>query len=226
MKFRTINQLATCDDRRPCVDRADLNSSEESFYSDASSVMDFIPSIDSPSSVFGISEISDLIRQLASGTINCISRTSLQIYTDGSRSDREYLGTKLVLINLIFLIDFSSNHRVHFLWVPSHVEIDGNEKADFLARTVAEEEPGSEDISRVPLVLFRARLYCPHLDLLGFQKGRGPSGPPSVFRLAWFFWIYGNCLAQCSATPGPRTGTGSGQGVAEHCARQSDRSRK
>ncbi|GFX10009.1 uncharacterized protein TNCV_4101481 [Trichonephila clavipes] len=31
------------------------------------------------------SEIPDLIRQLALKTINCISRTSLQIYTDGSR---------------------------------------------------------------------------------------------------------------------------------------------
>ncbi|GFS55885.1 hypothetical protein TNCV_2924641 [Trichonephila clavipes] len=44
--------------------------------------------------------------------------------------------------------------------------------------------PGSEDISRVPPVLFRARLPCPHLNLLGFQRGRGPSGPSSVFGLS------------------------------------------
>ncbi|GFW47940.1 hypothetical protein TNCV_2401271 [Trichonephila clavipes] len=33
----------------------------------------------------------------------------------------------------------SSTHLVHFRWVPSHVTIDGNEKADFLDRTAAEE---------------------------------------------------------------------------------------
>ncbi|GFX83526.1 hypothetical protein TNCV_324751 [Trichonephila clavipes] len=32
-----------------------------------------------------------------------------------------------------------SDHRVHFQWVPSHGGIDGNEKADFLSRSAAEE---------------------------------------------------------------------------------------
>ncbi|GFV19156.1 transposable element Tcb2 transposase [Trichonephila clavipes] len=46
--------------------------------------------------------------------------------------------TSLDILNLLDRI--SSNHRVHFQWVPSHVGIDGNEKADFLARPAAEEE--------------------------------------------------------------------------------------
>ncbi|GFU47815.1 hypothetical protein TNCV_4465551 [Trichonephila clavipes] len=46
--------------------------------------------------------------------------------------------TSLDILNLLHRI--SSNHRVHFQWVPSHVGIDGNKKAYFLARTTAEEE--------------------------------------------------------------------------------------
>ncbi|GFV38447.1 RNase H domain-containing protein [Trichonephila clavipes] len=124
-------------------------------------------------------------------------------------------------LDILHLLDrISSNHRIHFQWVTSPVGIYGNEKADFLAGTAAEEEvnpvgyltfselsflkeipdcllalyqrpfksslfsPGPEDISTVPLVLIRARLTCPHLDLLGFQKGRGPFGLSSVLRLS------------------------------------------
>ncbi|GFV05680.1 RNase H domain-containing protein, partial [Trichonephila clavipes] len=46
--------------------------------------------------------------------------------------------TSVDIINLLGRI--SSNYRVHFQWVPSHVGIDGNEKADFLARTAVEKE--------------------------------------------------------------------------------------
>ncbi|GFY07174.1 RNase H domain-containing protein [Trichonephila clavipes] len=46
--------------------------------------------------------------------------------------------TSLDILNLLDMIYF--NHRVHFQWIPSHVGIDINEKADFLARTAAEEE--------------------------------------------------------------------------------------
>ncbi|GFX08626.1 hypothetical protein TNCV_4171251 [Trichonephila clavipes] len=45
--------------------------------------------------------------------------------------------TSLDILNLLDRI--SSNHCVHFQWVPSHVGIHGNEKTDFLARTAAEE---------------------------------------------------------------------------------------
>ncbi|GFY12106.1 hypothetical protein TNCV_4976061 [Trichonephila clavipes] len=47
--------------------------------------------------------------------------------------------TSLDILNRTF-----SNHRVHFQGVPSHVGIDGNEKADFLPRTEAEK--GRTDI--------------------------------------------------------------------------------
>ncbi|GFW78785.1 RNase H domain-containing protein [Trichonephila clavipes] len=43
-------------------------------------------------------------------------------------------------LNILNLLDrISSNHRVHFQSVPSHVGINGKEKVDFLARTAAEE---------------------------------------------------------------------------------------
>ncbi|GFS74948.1 RNase H domain-containing protein [Trichonephila clavipes] len=35
--------------------------------------------------------------------------------------------------------DLSSGHSIHFQWIPLHVGIEGNEKADFLARTAAVE---------------------------------------------------------------------------------------
>ncbi|GFU88701.1 RNase H domain-containing protein [Trichonephila clavipes] len=36
-------------------------------------------------------------------------------------------------LDILYLLDrISSNHRVHFQWVPSHVGIDGDEKANFL----------------------------------------------------------------------------------------------
>ncbi|GFS48389.1 putative RNA-directed DNA polymerase from transposon BS [Trichonephila clavipes] len=35
--------------------------------------------------------------------------------------------------------DLSSGHSIHFQWIPSHVGIEGNERADFLARAAAVE---------------------------------------------------------------------------------------
>ncbi|GFX04374.1 hypothetical protein TNCV_3975211 [Trichonephila clavipes] len=52
----------------------------------------------------------------------------LRLWQPLSRSEEAQLVTRI-----------SSNHRVHFQWVPYHVEIDGNDKFDFLARTAAEE---------------------------------------------------------------------------------------
>ncbi|GFW82514.1 hypothetical protein TNCV_1794071 [Trichonephila clavipes] len=54
--------------------------------------------------------------------------------------------TGLDILNLLGSI--SSNHRVHFHWVPSLVGIH-------------------EDVSGVPLELFRVGLFCLHLDLFG-----------------------------------------------------------
>ncbi|GFV41286.1 hypothetical protein TNCV_383001 [Trichonephila clavipes] len=67
-------------------------------------------------SVTKSSEIPALVNQLTLETINGIPQSSLKIYTDGSRG-----------------------HSIHFQWIPSHVGIEGNERADFLARTAAVE---------------------------------------------------------------------------------------
>ncbi|GFU27587.1 hypothetical protein TNCV_283051 [Trichonephila clavipes] len=56
------------------------------------------------------------------------------VFGDDSDGDQNSLD----FYNLLGRI--ASNHRLNFQWVPSHVEIDGNEKAHFLARTAAEEE--------------------------------------------------------------------------------------
>ncbi|GFU80275.1 probable RNA-directed DNA polymerase from transposon BS [Trichonephila clavipes] len=45
--------------------------------------------------------------------------------------------TSLDILNLLH--DLSSGHSIHFQWIPSHVGIEGNERADFVARTAAVE---------------------------------------------------------------------------------------
>ncbi|GFU00266.1 RNase H domain-containing protein [Trichonephila clavipes] len=40
---------------------------------------------------------------------------------------------------LCLLNDLSSGHSIHFQWIPSHVGIEGKERADFLTRTAAVE---------------------------------------------------------------------------------------
>ncbi|GFV76774.1 uncharacterized protein TNCV_4729941 [Trichonephila clavipes] len=67
-------------------------------------------------SVTKSSEIPALVNQLALETINGIPQSSLKIYTDGSRG-----------------------HSIHFQWIPSHVGIEGNERATFLSRIAAVE---------------------------------------------------------------------------------------
>ncbi|GFV66400.1 uncharacterized protein TNCV_4898811 [Trichonephila clavipes] len=67
-------------------------------------------------SVTKSSEILALVNQLALETINGIPKSSLKIYTDGSRG-----------------------YSIYFQWIPSHVGIEGNERPDFLARTAAVE---------------------------------------------------------------------------------------
>ncbi|GFV82497.1 RNase H domain-containing protein [Trichonephila clavipes] len=49
------------------------------------------------------------------------------------------IGDQTSLDILSLLHDLSSGHSIHFQWIPSHVGIEGNERADFLARTAAVE---------------------------------------------------------------------------------------
>ncbi|GFX48349.1 dolichyl pyrophosphate Man9GlcNAc2 alpha-1,3-glucosyltransferase [Trichonephila clavipes] len=49
------------------------------------------------------------------------------------------VGDQTSLDILSLLHDLSSGHSIHFQWIPSHVGIEGNERADFLARTAAVE---------------------------------------------------------------------------------------
>ncbi|GFX14433.1 RNase H domain-containing protein [Trichonephila clavipes] len=109
------------------------------------------------------SEIPALVNQLALETINGIPQSSLKpiqmeagvccsedrfqeiwILTD-SRASIQHLanwrdiGDQTSLDILSLLHDLSSGHSIHFRRIPSHVGIEGNKRADFLARTAAVE---------------------------------------------------------------------------------------
>ncbi|GFV90940.1 probable RNA-directed DNA polymerase from transposon BS [Trichonephila clavipes] len=73
------------------------------------------------------------LRQLALESINEIPCDAIKIYTDGSRlDDRAGDKTSISILHNLKLI--SKHHDVHFQWIPSHVDIFGNEQADRLAR--------------------------------------------------------------------------------------------
>ncbi|GFY01853.1 RNase H domain-containing protein [Trichonephila clavipes] len=103
------------------------------------------------------------LRQLALESINEIPCDAIKIYTDGSRLDdraaiineSDYgelwilsdsrsslqhlhnwtqVGDKTSISILHNLKLISKHHDVHFQWIPSHVDIFGNEQADRLAR--------------------------------------------------------------------------------------------
>ncbi|GFX50993.1 putative RNA-directed DNA polymerase from transposon BS [Trichonephila clavipes] len=66
-------------------------------------------------------------------------------FSNDSRASIQHLanwgdiGDQTSLDILSLLHDLSSGHSIHFQWIPSHVGIEGNERADFLARTAAVE---------------------------------------------------------------------------------------
>ncbi|GIX76650.1 RNase H domain-containing protein [Caerostris darwini] len=53
-------------------------------------------------------------------------------------------------MDILKLLDMlSPSHTIHFLWISSHVGVEGNEKADSLAKSAAE-----EDVSRCGTLTF------------------------------------------------------------------------
>ncbi|GFU47755.1 putative RNA-directed DNA polymerase from transposon BS [Trichonephila clavipes] len=79
------------------------------------------------------------------------SRASIQHLTNwGDIGDQ----TSMDILSLLH--DLSSGHSIHFQWIPSPIGIEGNERADFLARTTA-----VKDIS-YPTIIRSAILPVPH----------------------------------------------------------------
>ncbi|GFW72515.1 RNase H domain-containing protein [Trichonephila clavipes] len=72
-------------------------------------------------------------------------RFKLRLILTDSRASIQHLanwgeiGDPTSLDILSLLRDLSTGHSIHFQWIPSHVGIEGNERADFLARTATVE---------------------------------------------------------------------------------------
>ncbi|GFU96725.1 RNase H domain-containing protein [Trichonephila clavipes] len=89
--------------------------------------------------------LSDL---LTGGGLQCAAQLedrfqAIWILTD-SRASIQHLANwgdigDQTSLDRLSLHDLSSGHSMHFQWIPSHVGIEGNERADFLARTAAVE---------------------------------------------------------------------------------------
>ncbi|GFX73757.1 RNase H domain-containing protein [Trichonephila clavipes] len=158
-------------------------------------------------SVTKSSEIPALVNQLALETINGIPQSSLKIYTDGSRvcaaqlEDRFQeiwiltdsrasiqhlanwgdIGDQTSLDILSLLHDLSSGHSIHFQWIPSHVGIEGNERADFLARTAAVEGASPRgnltfsEISTISKLELNRQIKTPTSHAWYFAKSPGES---------------------------------------------------
>ncbi|GFU66052.1 RNase H domain-containing protein [Trichonephila clavipes] len=100
------------------------------------------------------------------------SRTSIPYLANwGDIGDQ----TSLDILSLLY--DLSSGHSIHFQWIPSHVGIEGSERADFLARTAAVEG-----------VSPRGNLPFPEISTISkLELNRQIKTPPSH---AW-------CFAKC-----------------------------
>ncbi|GFT21885.1 RNase H domain-containing protein [Trichonephila clavipes] len=78
--------------------------------------------------------------------------------------------------------DLSSGHSIHFQWIPSHVGIEGNERADFLARTAAVEGVSPtrgnltfSEISTISKLELNRQIKTPPIHAWYFAKCPGES---------------------------------------------------
>ncbi|GFX91201.1 RNase H domain-containing protein [Trichonephila clavipes] len=78
--------------------------------------------------------IPDHFRLSALKIINRIPSDTVKIYTDGSRLSNRAVGDKAGVSILQKLTQISESHDVHFQWIPSHINIFGNEQADILTK--------------------------------------------------------------------------------------------
>ncbi|GFX64610.1 putative RNA-directed DNA polymerase from transposon BS [Trichonephila clavipes] len=91
------------------------------------------------------------------------------------------IGDQTSLDILSLLHDLSSGHSIHFQWIPSHVGIEGNERADFLDGTAAVEGVGSRgnltfsEISTISKLELNRKIKTPPSHAWYFAKCPGES---------------------------------------------------
>ncbi|GFV17518.1 putative RNA-directed DNA polymerase from transposon BS [Trichonephila clavipes] len=96
------------------------------------------------------------------------------------------IGDQTSLDILSLLHDLSLGHSIHFQWIPSHVGREGNERADFLARTAAVEGVSPRgnltfsEISTISKLELNRQMKTPPNHAWYFAKCPGESFPDSV----------------------------------------------
>ncbi|GFX95281.1 RNase H domain-containing protein [Trichonephila clavipes] len=88
------------------------------------------------------------------------------------------IGDQTSLDILSLLHDLSSGHSIHFQWIPSRVGIEGNERADFLARTAAVESVsprGNLTFSEISKLELNRQIKTPPSQAWYFAKCPGDS---------------------------------------------------
>ncbi|GFW40670.1 putative RNA-directed DNA polymerase from transposon BS [Trichonephila clavipes] len=91
----------------------------------------------------------EYLRQLTLEIINKIPAAAMQIYTDGSKDDRNSRGSGIFIkapncshnikirnpdFCFVFRSETFPQHEIYFQWIPSHIGLFGNDTADLLAK--------------------------------------------------------------------------------------------
>ncbi|GFT26823.1 RNase H domain-containing protein [Trichonephila clavipes] len=79
-----------------------------------------------------MSDHPELLKQLSLQVIDGIALDAVKMYTDGN-PDRQLI----LLATLIELAIARRQHPIHLQWVPSHVDLPGNEVVDDLSKAAA-----------------------------------------------------------------------------------------